>query len=162
MLKRSGAATDIKNMSSVIAPAEQLVCAVYVSSAHKLLDDVELLELLRVARQNNERSGITGMLLYRDGNFLQVLEGPSPAVDELIDKIKRDTRHHGVILMSRRGVQERQFAEWQMAFRNMSKSHLAESGYSPFLEPTFEDEEETGEASQLVFRLLRRFKDVVR
>jgi hypothetical protein len=150
-------------MSSVIAPVEQLVCAVYVSSAYKQLDDLELLELLRVARLNNERHNITGMLLYRDGNFLQVLEGPSSAVDELIDKIKRDTRHHGVILMSRRGVQERQFAEWQMAFRNMSKSHMAENGYSPFLEPAFQDEEEeTGEASQLVFRLLRRFKDVVR
>jgi hypothetical protein len=150
-------------MSSVIAPVDQLVCAVYVSSAHKALDDEELLELLRVARLNNERHNITGMLLYRDGNFLQVLEGPAAEVDELIDTIKRDTRHHGVILMSRRGVQERQFAEWQMAFRNMSKSHMAEGGYSPFLEPTFEDEdEETGEASQLVFRLLRRFKDVVR
>jgi hypothetical protein len=148
-------------MSPVSAPVDQLVCAVYVSSAHKPLEDVELLELLRVARINNARRNITGMLLYRDGNFLQVLEGPASEVDDLIEKIKRDTRHHGVILMSRRGIEERQFAEWQMAFRNMSKSHMAE-GYSPFLEPTFEDEEETGEASQLVFRLLRRFKDVVR
>jgi hypothetical protein len=103
------------------------------------------------------------MLLYRDGNFLQVLEGPASAVDTLVDKIKRDSRHHGLILMSRRGIEERQFADWQMAFRNMSKSHMSEEGYSPFLEPTFDDEEEeTGEASQLVFRLLRRFKDVVR
>jgi hypothetical protein len=151
-------------MSSVIAPVDQLICAVYVSSAHKLLDDAELLELLQVARQNNQRSDVTGMLLYRDGNFLQVLEGPAPAVDALIDKIKRDTRHHGLILMSRRGIEERQFSDWQMAFRNMSNSHMAEEGYSPFLEPTFdeEEEEETGEASQLVFRLLRRFKDVVR
>jgi len=151
-------------MSPVIAPVDQLVCAVYVSSACKLFDDAELIELLQVARQNNERSDITGMLLYRDGNFLQVLEGPASAVYSLIDKIKRDTRHHGVILMSRRGVEERQFADWQMAFRNMSKTHVAEEGYSPFLEPTFDDgeEEETGEASQLVFRLLRRFKDVVR
>jgi hypothetical protein len=102
------------------------------------------------------------MLLYRDGNFMQVLEGPASVVDEVIAKIKRDTRHHGVILMSRRGVQERQFAEWQMAFRNMSKSHMVEDGYSPFLEPTVDEDEETGEASQLVFRLLRRFKDVMR
>ena len=100
-------------MSSVIAPVEQLVCAVYVSSAHKLMGDEELLEFLRVARHKNEARNITGMLLYRDGNFLQVLEGPASAVDELIAKIKRDTRHHGVILMSRRGIEERQFSEWQ-------------------------------------------------
>jgi hypothetical protein len=149
-------------MSAVIAPVEQLVCAVYVSSARKLLDEVELLDLLQSSRQNNDRQDITGMLLYRDGNFLQVLEGPAAAVDGLIDKIKRDPRHHGVILMSRRGVEDRQFSEWRMAFRNMSKSHMAEDGYSPFLEPYIEEEEETGEASQLVFRLLRSFKDVVR
>jgi hypothetical protein len=150
-------------MGSVMAAVEQLVCAVYVSSAHKMLSDAELLELLQVSRQNNERRDITGMLLYRDGNFLQVLEGPTAAVDELLDTIKRDPRHHGVILMSRRGVDDRQFAEWSMAFRNMSKNCMAEDGYSPFLEPSFDDEEEeTGEASQLVFRLLRRFKDVVR
>jgi hypothetical protein len=149
-------------MSSVIAPVEQLVCAVYVSSAHKLMGDEELLELLRVARQNNESRDITGMLLYRDGNFLQVLEGPASAVDALIDKIKRDTRHHGIILMSRRGIEERQFSDWRMAFRNMSKSHAGEDGYSPFLEPSFDEDDEIGESSQLVFRLLRRFKEVVR
>jgi hypothetical protein len=140
-----------------------LVCAVYVSSAHKLLGDEELVELLRIARQNNAARDVTGMLLYRDGNFLQVLEGPASAVDQLIEKIKRDPRHHGLILMSRKGVEERQFSEWRMAFRNMSKAHLEEDGGSPFLDSAFDEESnETGEASQLVFRLLRRFKDVVR
>ena len=139
-----------------------MVAAVYVSSASRPLREEEILEILRVARLNNEKLDITGMLLYRGGNFLQVLEGPSGAVDTVLQKIKRDPRHQGIILMSRKKIEERLFGDWRMAFRNMSKSHMAESGYSPFLEPTFEDEEETGEASQLVFRLLRRFKDVMR
>ncbi len=144
-------------MSAVIAPVEQLVAAVYVSSAIKPLEEDEIRDILLVARQNNERLGVTGMLLYKDGNFLQVLEGPAMAVDGLIQKIKRDPRHKGVILMSRKNIEERQFPDWSMAFRNMSKGSTVEEGYSPFLEPDFDDDE-VGEESQLVFRLLRRFK----
>ncbi len=104
------------------------------------------------------------MLLYRDGNFLQVLEGPAGVVDSLIQKIKRDPRHNGVILMSRKAIEERQFGDWSMAFRNMSKDASGEHGYSPFLEPDFDedDDDEAGEESQLVFRLLRRFKEDMR
>jgi hypothetical protein len=148
-------------MSAVIAPVEQLVSAVYVSSAVRPMPEGEILEILRVARQRNERLGITGMLLYRGGNFLQVLEGPAAAVDQLIDKIKKDPRHRGVILMSRKAIEDRQFGDWHMAFRNMSKNCAVEEGYSPFLEPDAADED-LGEESQLVYRLLRRFKEDMR
>ena len=148
-------------MSAVLAPVEQLVSAVYVSSTVRPMPEEEILELLRVARKRNESLGITGMLLYRGGNFLQVLEGPAGAVDQLIDKIKKDPRHRGVILMSRKPIEDRQFGDWRMAFRNMSKNCAVEEGYSPFLEPDSVDEE-LGEESQLVYRLLRRFKEDMR
>ena len=148
-------------MNAVLAPVEQLVAAVYVSSATTRLREDEILEILRVARQNNERLDITGMLLYREGNFLQVLEGPASAVDSLLQEIRRDPRHHGLILMSRKGIEERQFGDWRMAFRNMSKELSSADGYCPFLEGDFDDEE-LGEESQLVFRLLRRFKEDMR
>lgn len=151
-------------MIAVLAPVEQLVAAVYVSSATRHLSEDEIIGILRSAREHNEKSGVTGMLLYRDGNFMQVLEGPAGVVDSLIQKIKRDPRHQGIILMSRKPIEERQFGEWSMAFRHMSKDASAENGYSAFLEPTFDDEadDETGEESQLVFRLLRRFKEDMR
>jgi len=146
-------------MSAVLAPVDQLVAAVYVSSATRHLADHEVLDILRVARANNEKLGITGMLLYREGNFLQVLEGSADVVDSLIKKLKRDPRHQGVILMSRRIIEQREFGDWSMAFRNMSKDCSAEAGYNPFLEPDLDDnEDEVGAESQLVFRLLRRFK----
>jgi hypothetical protein len=148
-------------MTTVVAPVEQIVAAVYVSAATDLFREDEILEILRLARLNNEKLDITGMLLYREGNFLQVLEGPASAVDSLIQKIKRDPRHQGLILMSRKKIDERQFADWRMAFRNMSKDGTGDQGYSPFLEPNFEDDE-AGEQSQLVFRLLRRFKEDMR
>jgi len=146
-------------MSAVLAPVDQLVAAVYVSSATRLFKEDEILDILHVARANNERFGITGMLLYREGNFLQVLEGPADAVDSLIRKLKHDPRHQGIILMSRKSIEEREFGDWSMAFRNMSKDYSSEQGYNPFLEPDLDDhEDEVGEESQLVFRLLRRFK----
>jgi hypothetical protein len=148
-------------MSAVLAPVEQLVAVVYVSSATKHLEEDEILEILRVARRKNQELDITGMLLYRDGNFLQVLEGPASAVESLIQKIKRDHRHQGLILMSRKNIDERQFADWSMAFRNMSKNCSHEEAFNPFLEADFEDDE-VGEESELVFRLLRRFKEDMR
>jgi hypothetical protein len=148
-------------MTAAIAPVESLVSAVYVSSAAKPMAEEEILELLRIARAKNERLGITGMLLYREGNFLQVLEGPASAIDQVIDKIKKDPRHKGLILMSRKPVEERLFPEWQMAFRNMNKTPGADQGRSPFLDLGSADEE-VGEQSQLVYRLLRRFKQDMR
>ena len=70
-------------MIAVLAPVEQLVAAVYVSSATRHLSEDENIGILRSAREHNEKSGVTGMLLYRDGNFMQVLEGPAGVVDSL-------------------------------------------------------------------------------
>ena len=145
-----------------MTPAEELIATIYVSSANGPLSENEILEILRVARQNNERLNVTGMLLYREGNFLQVLEGPASAVDHILSKVKQDYRHHGVIVMSRRSITERQFPDWRMAFRNMSKGAPEEAGYSTFLESDFEGDEESSEQSQLVYRLLRRFKEDMR
>jgi hypothetical protein len=146
-------------MGTVSAPVDQLVSLVYVSSAVQKMQDDEILEILRLSRQKNERQEVTGMLLYRDGNFMQLLEGPAGAVDALIATIKRDPRHHGLILMSRQAIGERLFAGWSMAFRNMSQTPIP--GYSSFLE-TDTLHEETGEQSQLVYRLLRSFRTHIR
>jgi len=71
------------------APADQdneLVSLVYVSSSVRELDDSEILNILRTSQRNNERRNITGMLLYKDGNFLQVLEGTDRSVTELMER----------------------------------------------------------------------------
>jgi hypothetical protein len=134
-------------MSTVSAPVEQLVSTIYVSSARRRMSTDEMNELLRIARRNNEQLGITGMLVYRDGNFLQVLEGPAAPVDSVLAKIKLDPRHDGVITMSRKSIEERQFAEWPLAFRDMGRV-CDES-----------EDEEGQEGARLVFRLLRQFKE---
>jgi hypothetical protein len=83
------------------------------------MSDDELLEILRVSRRNNIERGITGLLLYRGGNFIQALEGPEDAIDELIDRIYEDPRHRGVQVLLREPKQQRYFPEWSMGFYNM-------------------------------------------
>jgi hypothetical protein len=93
---------------------------VYVSSAVKPFSKTELVELLKEARENNERLDVTGMLLYRDGNFMQVLEGEEPVVRDLYAKIERDPRHEGSIILLEETLKRRQFGEWSMGFRDLN------------------------------------------
>ena len=70
-----------------------------------------LLELLAVARRNNPRAGVTGQLLYKDGNFMQLIEGDEAAVRALFARIERDPRHGGVIVLLDHVVPEREFSD---------------------------------------------------
>ena len=107
---------------------------VYVSSATSLFSRPDLDELLRVSVKNNSLVGISGMLLYKDGNFMQILEGPESAVNALYTKIDQDPRHHGVIPMWSGEQETRQFPGWTMAFRDLNSASVqATPGYSQFL-----------------------------
>jgi hypothetical protein len=95
-----------------------LISMVYVSAATRPLSPTELAEIVDGSRRNNIRDGITGLLLYHDGNFMQALEGPEAEVRALIERIKRDPRHTGMILMVRQYIAERSFPDWAMECRN--------------------------------------------
>jgi hypothetical protein len=98
---------------------------VYVSMATRALSDAELLHLLNRARTRNSREGITGVLLYSHGNFIQYLEGPASGVERVYAIIKADPQHHGIIELMREPIQSREFSSWLMAFRNISAFGLA-------------------------------------
>jgi hypothetical protein len=107
---------------------------VYVSSAERLFTRQELLQLLEKSRVNNTQLGITGMLLYRDGNIMQVLEGEEAVVLHLFERISRDSRHKGVIVLLREQGTERMFPEWTMGFRDLDSPEVRQiEGYSEFL-----------------------------
>ena len=111
-----------------------MLSLIYVSSATKLFSTEELVGLLRQSCQKNVRLGITGLLLYKDGNFMQVLEGPEAAVWGLYRTIANDQRHHGTIMLLQQTIAERQFATWSMGFRNLCEVNLDNvPGYSEFL-----------------------------
>ena len=89
----------------------------YVSSAVRPMSETELFGLLREARSRNQSMDVTGLLLYRGGNFIQSLEGPEAAVETIYKSIKADPRHEGKIELDRRLCDERSFPVWSMGFQ---------------------------------------------
>lgn len=115
-----------------------MLSLIYVSTSVKMMKDDELLDILKVSRENNETGNVTGMLLYKGGNFMQVLEGPDDAVNAVFEKIKKDPRHKDVSVISREQIQVRQFPSWEMAFQNLDNPAIKnEPGYSQFLQDEF-------------------------
>lgn len=116
----------------------QLVNLIYASSATRPMTDDELIYILGISRRNNLRFGLTGMLLYRGGNFLQVLEGMDDVVQERFNVIINDPRHHQVTLLLKRSVDKRQFEQWEMGFKNLDRADMsAIPGYSNYLNEPF-------------------------
>ncbi len=75
-----------------------------------------LAKILASARRNNASRGVTGALLFSDGCFAQVLEGPREAVEEVFETIQCDPRHSDVTIMHLHEVEQRSFGGWSMAF----------------------------------------------
>lgn len=89
---------------------------IYASNTTSPLTDPEIDRLLTQSRTDNKKTGITGMLIYHQGSFLQVLEGPKQAVEALFGKISGDTRHKEIAVLARGAVDTREFADWTMGF----------------------------------------------
>ena len=132
---------------------------IYVSSARKLMDKDALLGILAKAREKNARLGITGMLLYKDGNFLQLLEGEESLVRDVYATIARDTRHFDSMIMMEEAVSERMFTEWSMGFHDLSDPALQSlPGFAPFRHLNFDHRSATPDLAACL-DILRFFKD---
>lgn len=95
---------------------DQLTFIVYASRAVEPFDHDRLVQLLTESRANNARDGITGMLVYRDLDFIQILEGPDAAVRALLERIGRDPRHTDVRVLLEEQTSERKYAAWSMGY----------------------------------------------
>lgn len=107
--------------------SSQIFQLVYCSSAKTLFSREQLLELARKANQFNQTVGISGLLLYYDGSFVQVLEGEESQVNSLYEKIIQDKRHSNAIVVSCKIVRQREFSEWGMAATEFSQSQHREA-----------------------------------
>jgi hypothetical protein len=107
----------------------------YVSSARQKFGPPELAQLLTRAREKNSQLGITGMLLYKAGLFLQVLEGETTQVRDLYTTIVNDPRHRACSVVQEGAITRRQFSDWSMGFRNLDDAEVKRlPGYTPFME----------------------------
>lgn len=138
-----------------------LVNLIYASSAACEMTSDDLLQILAKAREKNGRLNITGMLLYRGGNFLQVLEGEKSTVESLFEVIRQDPRHRAVSQLSLRPVTERGFGAWEMGFMHLDKVDPATiPGYTTYLKEPLNSERFKDENFAATF--LRLFKEGMR
>ncbi len=136
-----------------------LISLIYVSSAQVPFSNGDLTALLEISRRNNALIDVTGMLVYRDGNFMQAIEGEEQTIQQLQEKIRRDPRHDGLITLLTQRIETRQFPEWSMGFRNLADPALREiSGYSEFLNTPFDQPKFTGSPTRAQ-KLLLSFKN---
>lgn len=94
--------------------------------------------ILAQSRQHNPECGITGILCYGGGIFLQAIEGGRMPISELYGHIQRDPRHKDVVLLHYEEISERRFAGWTMGEVNMSRinaSILLKYAEKPELDP---------------------------
>jgi len=89
---------------------------IYLSSSVKYLNVEEIESLLSQCRVNNLEKDVTGALLYIEGDFLQIIEGPDVAILELFESIKKDKRHKGIITIVNAKISEKHFPKWNMGF----------------------------------------------
>ena len=106
---------------------------VYVSRAAGEMGDVELDDILAQAREKNIQADVTGMLLYHQGSFIQVLEGDQATLEQLYTKIEQDSRHVDANVVLRAQVDERAFEGWSMGYKRADSLSDVPEGFHYFL-----------------------------
>lgn len=101
-----------------------LIHCIYASAATAEFAESDLPDLLRSSRAANAAQELTGMLLYTDRSFFQVLEGDEARVDALLDKIHQDPRHTRLTVVIREVIAKRAFGEWTMGYVTATKGEI--------------------------------------
>ncbi len=102
-----------------------LVRLLYASRAADNVNQEALVAIVRKSKANNPSAGVTGVLCFSEGIFLQVLEGGRAAVNQLYNRIATDPRHTDLQLLCYEEIGERRFAGWSMGQVNMSRLNTA-------------------------------------
>src|SRR5690242_3503006 len=110
-----------------ISTPRQLHRLIYVSRqrAEPPVTEEQVDEIIRASIRRNREAAITGLLLVHDGWFLQVLEGPAQEVMTTYGRIDRDPRHHQCRVLAAGPAPAREFGDWNMCARRMSKADEA-------------------------------------
>jgi hypothetical protein len=106
----------------------------YVSTATRPFNETDLVMLLKAARKKNALLHINGMLLYKQGKFMQILEGEESAVRKLYAEISQDPRHGNLTVILERQCPKSVFSDWSMGFVNL-RDDIIQSlpGYTQFM-----------------------------
>ena len=98
---------------------------VYVSKESRELSSSDLDDILMASQQYNDANKVSGILLYVEGRFFQVLEGPEDEVNQLFETIKNDPRHTESTIVAQGDLEQRFFKGWNMRFNKVSAAEFA-------------------------------------
>ena len=95
----------------------QLIELTYVSEPAQEMSFLGLMRLLYHSYLRNTSMGITGALIFENNRFGQVIEGPRTQIEDLWEKIQKDTRHKNIRLIDTKLIEQRSFSKWTMVFQ---------------------------------------------
>lgn len=139
-----------------------MIRLVYISQTVKPFSTDELMALLRECRDSNVKNDLTGVLLYCNECFIQVLEGKEEDINRTFALIKKDKRHKNVTELDRSYISEPQFKDWTMGFEEMDESQLSQfniKGLNKFFSGQNSANHDANVNQRLVASLMRFFKD---
>lgn len=114
----------------------------YISRYNTKNANIEVTRILEQARRNNERKGITGVLVMNENYFLQVIEGARPVINNLLRKLVNDERHFDLEVIDCCAVEERRWNKWSMKYLTTSEKskeyfqYSASNEFKPYLMST--------------------------
>lgn len=97
---------------------------IYVSNRKPSCTAQEIDNILAACKKNNPPLDITGVLLYSDTKFIQLVEGESKVIMGLYDKIKTDSRHSNAMMISYNPIKEKSFPSWHMGSRQLKGNEV--------------------------------------
>lgn len=115
----------------------------YISRYNTDNANIEVARILEQARRNNERNGISGVLVMNEDYFLQSIEGARPVINELLAKLIKDNRHFSFQIVDCREVEQQRWDKWSMKYLTPSdenKEYMqkfsASNEFNPYLMST--------------------------
>jgi hypothetical protein len=96
----------------------------YTSLARLDLQETDLEDIHRSSREQNALDGITGLLVFNGTHFLQIIEGSEQAIEDLLERLRKDSRHTGFEIRDRRKVEARSFPDWSMEMVRVKASYF--------------------------------------
>lgn len=135
---------------------------IYVSEAQKSLTKLDLNAIIEVAAKNNEEMGITGILIFENGHFFQLLEGEAVHIDTLLTILRKDTRHNNIQIIYDKFNRSRLASKWAMSYLDLTdpNSDIKKSALVPIeqvlsqLEKTNVDQHDN---ENIVWQLTKQF-----
>jgi hypothetical protein len=103
-------------------PSNQLHSLTYMSTALRLLPKNTYKEIASFSHTYNETANITGLLLIYNGLIMQIIEGKETEIESLYERIALDKRHKNPQVLIRRAIEQRDFPNWAMGYKNLDAS----------------------------------------